>query len=171
MTPSDSASTAAGQSKWGQDISQSLADLVGMQVSDVQTTEEDANGRSQVSMSLRNDKDQGFDAVIVMAKSSSALLEQMNLTQAALRKDCETSTGSCVVLDTEVDESLPGPWMSLMRKTDDGSTGFSENFWPAAGEYVSITYLPVGVKDTQELVQTHEVGKWLKDDAPRPWDN
>lgn len=140
-----------------------------MDASNVEPVAEDANGRSQVTMSLRNEQDQGLDVVIVMAKSSAALLEQVSLTEGAIRQDCETSTGSCVVLDTEVDTSLSGPWMSLLRKTDDGSTGFSENFWPSADEYVSITYLPVGVKDTQELVPTEKVGKWLKDDAPRPW--
>lgn len=135
----------------------------------MEATDEDANGKSQVSVSLRNEQGKGIDAVIVMAKSSAALLEQVSLSESAIRKGCETSTGTCVVLDTEVDTALPGPWMSMLRRTPDGGTGFSENFWPSSDEFVSITYLPVGVKDTQELVPTEKIGKWLKDDAPRPW--
>ena len=169
VTPSQSTSESTAPS-WDAQISESLGTLVGMEVTAVQAVKEDDNGRSQVSVSLRNDQEQGLDVVIVMAKSSAAALEQVALTEDAIRGECETSTGSCVVLDTEVQDDLPGPWMSLLRKTDDGSTGFSENFWPAADEFVSITYLPVGVKDTQDLVPTEKIGKWLKDDAPRPWD-
>lgn len=166
VTPSQSSSVATS---WDKEISNSLGELTDMEVASVEATAEEANGKSEVSVSLRNDNSQGIDAVIVMAKSSAALLEQMRLSQTAIRKDCETSTGTCVVLDTEVDTSLPGPWMSLLRRTEDGGTGFSENYWPATDEFVSITYLPVGVKDTQELVPTEKIGKWLKDDAPRPW--
>jgi hypothetical protein len=175
-SPTDStpSSEDAVAQEWGSAVATSLAEELGMTISDQSTTRlEDQPGvvRYETRVSLRRDDGTGIDAVIAAMRGSSvADMQVYGYTPDQVRASCENGGRTeCLVLDQGIDPELEGTWMETMS-TDSVGRGFTEHHWRTPTEYASVAYMPVGVADTQELFGTEVVGRWLNVIMPKPWD-
>jgi hypothetical protein len=157
---------------WAALVAQGLAEELEMSLSDQATTRlEDVPGavRYETRFALRRDDGTGVDVVIAAMRGSNVALEAYGSTPQQVRAACENGGRSeCIVLDQGIDPEVEGIWMETMS-TDSVGRGFAEHHWRTPTEYASVSYMPVGVQDSQELFGTEVVGRWLNVIMPKPW--
>lgn len=167
-SPTASSTTQSTEDRAGAWNAANVRDLEGITgltaIASEVTDAEDDYIRSWIH--LRDAQGRGIDVVVAIARAGA--IQQRSLSPSAIREQCEANSVECLVLDQGIPEGMVGTWLEAMITTEQGR-GFAEHYWMNEDDYASVIFTPVGVEDTQEVVATEALGRWLYRDFTRPW--